>query len=106
MRKSSNNGDTTSRHVFNLALDIAFFVVLIFTTLYIAADVFGCINLEKSIVKIFLMTFIYGSFVVFFLSGLGLFLSKKKRFRWYLFVSVLEVISVVIVYVVVRGSHV
>lgn len=86
--------------------DTVFFTVLFVTVVYVLSDVVGILVLGRDVGKVLVRLFVIGAPISLFLSLVSLFSLNLARYKWYSFVSGVEVLILVVVYWVIYGSQI
>jgi hypothetical protein len=86
--------------------DTVFFAVLFVTIVYVLSDAVGVLVLGRDVGKVLVRLFVIGAPISLFLSLVSLFSLNLARYKWYSFVSGVEVLILAVVYWIIYASQI
>lgn len=86
--------------------DIVFFSVLLLTAIFLSREVFGFLHLSREAGLLVVRLFVIGAPLSLVFSLASLFKLKNARYRWYSYVSGIEVLVLAVVYWIISISQI
>lgn len=86
--------------------DVVFFAVLFLTVIFLLREVFGFLHLSRDAGLLVVRLFVIGAPLSLAFSLAALFKLKNSRYKWYSYVSGVEVLVLALVYWIISSSQI
>lgn len=86
--------------------DVVFFSVLLLTAIFLLREVFGLLHLSRDTGLFVVRLFVIGAPLSLVFSLVSLFKLKNSRYKWYSYVSGVEVLVLALVYWIISSSQI
>jgi predicted DCC family thiol-disulfide oxidoreductase YuxK len=94
------------KSLLNILTDLVFFSVLALSAVYILSDVVGVLRIGRDLGGWVVRLFVFGAPLSLVLSTLCLFMVGGSRYKWYTWVSGIEVMIVVLIFLIIYKSQI
>ena len=86
--------------------DIVFLSVLLLTVIFLLREVFGFLHLSRETGLLVVRLFVIGAPLSFVVSLVALFKLNSSRYKWYSWVSGVEVLVLALIYWIISSSQI
>lgn len=94
------------KKVLEALVDVVFILVVIIVGIYLLSDVFGVLSLGREAGMVVVRLFFVGAPLSFFVSLIAFISTGRARYKWYLGVSGLEVLIILLLFWIIYSSQI